>query len=207
MTNSLVYSGPKNNSKLALDSVALKLLDKFVPSEKENPVKVCKGKNSLFSAVSLALCGSEKLTTELRSRCTVEMVTYEAYYRWQKGYVKLSNCAPEYPESCINCALGEDSDVWTMSALTSVIRRPIQSIYPPVNGKMDHMIEALNTTFKPRAKVRIFNLFFLALTYSQSYMVPSSLCDSYSLLFYHLFQYSIILIHISTLKINSTVIS
>lgn len=123
-------------------------------TEKRRPVRITRDNNSLFAAVSVALCGTEKLVNELRTRCCVEMVVYEAYYKWQKNYMKLSECAPEYSESCVYCATpNEDSCVWTMSALASVVRRPIRSVYPAVNGREDRAVDVLNTVFTPRNKV------------------------------------------------------
>lgn len=153
MKENLNYSTPKM-PKYVADHLSEQLLNEHFPNEKRRAIKITIDNNSLFSAVSVALCGSEKLATELRVRCCIEMVVYEAFYKWQKNYMLLSACAPEYPESCINCAtLNEDSCVWTLSALASVVRRPIRSVYPAVNGKMDRAVEPLNAVFHPRNKV------------------------------------------------------
>lgn len=140
--------------KYSSDVQAQALLQEYCPTEKKNAAKTTKDNNTLFSAVSVALTGNEKLATELRVRCCIEMVVYEAFYKWQDKYSQLSKCAPDYVESCLNCATpNEDSCVWTLSALASVVRRHIESIYPPVNGKMDRAIQTLNTVFAPRNKV------------------------------------------------------
>ena len=140
--------------KYSTDVQAQALLQEYCPSEKKTAAKTTKDNNSLFSAVSVMLTGNEKLTTELRVRCCIEMVVYEDFYKWQDKFSLLSKCAPDYVESCLNCATpNEDSCVWTLSALASVVRRDIKSIYPPVNGKIDRAIQTLNTVFIPRNKV------------------------------------------------------
>ncbi|KAK7480173.1 hypothetical protein BaRGS_00028558 [Batillaria attramentaria] len=79
------------------------------------------------------------------------MVTFSAFYQWQQNHETLRLYAPDYVDSCLNCATpNEESCVWTMSALTSVIGTPIKSIYPAVNGQEDRAISALNTQFSPR---------------------------------------------------------
>ncbi|KAK7108167.1 uncharacterized protein [Littorina saxatilis] len=140
--------------KYSSDVQAQALLQEYCPSQKKNAAKVTKDNNSLFSAVSVALGGNEKLAKELRVRCCIEMVVHESFYKWQDNYEQLTKCAPDYMESCLNCATpDEDSCVWTMSALASVVRRHIESIYPAVNGKMDRAISILNRVFVPRNKI------------------------------------------------------
>jgi hypothetical protein len=39
---------------------------------------------------------------------------------------------------------------WTFHAASTVIARPIKSVYPVVNGPSDAYIRIFNTTFKPR---------------------------------------------------------
>ncbi|XP_076444405.1 uncharacterized protein LOC143282641 [Babylonia areolata] len=139
--------------KYTVDASSEALLRDYCNSQKRNAAKVTRDGNSLFAAVSLALVGTEKLALELRVRCCIEMVVYETFYKFQENYMNLLRCAPDYIESCLNCAMpGEDSCVWTMSALASVVRRNIESIYPSVNGKMDVAVEILNTVFYPRCK-------------------------------------------------------
>ena len=46
--------------------------------------------------------------------------------------------------------IGSYSCTWTMHAASTVIGKPIKSVYPVVNGPADMNIKILNTTFKPR---------------------------------------------------------
>lgn len=118
------------------------------------PIKTTKGGSALFSAVSLALGWSEKFTTELRVRCCLEMVTHAMFYQWQRDHVCISQCAPDYAESCLDCASPDGcSSVWTISALASVIGIPIHSLYPDINQTGDKAISVLNTVFMPRQEV------------------------------------------------------
>ena len=153
MKDDLSYSCMRS-PKYSSDVQAQALLQEYCPTEKKNAARVTHDNNSLFSAVSVALTGNEKLASELRVRCCIEMVVYEAFYMWQERYKLLSQCAPEYKESCLNCATpNEDSCVWTVSALATVVRKNIESVYPAVNGKMDRAVKILNTVFSPRYKV------------------------------------------------------
>ncbi|KAL8578090.1 hypothetical protein ACOMHN_055410 [Nucella lapillus] len=153
MREEFSFSGSRS-SKVSTEQQVDALVREFCPSQTKKAAKVTKDGSSLFSAVSVALVGSERLAVELRVRCCIEMVVYDSFYRWQENFTDLQRCAPEYQESCVNCATpGEDSSVWTLSALATVVRRNIESVYPSVNGKIDPAISILNTVFPPRGKV------------------------------------------------------
>nr|KAG5694501.1 hypothetical protein BaRGS_014232 [Batillaria attramentaria] len=81
------------------------------------------------------------------------MVSFESFYRWQKNYAQLSSCAPDYADSCLDCAIpGEAASVWMMSALPSVVNRPLISVFPRIGGPSNPAFKVLNATFYPRGE-------------------------------------------------------
>ncbi|XP_076466742.1 uncharacterized protein LOC143297990 [Babylonia areolata] len=145
------FVGFSGVGSLAVDSAAQFLMQNYLTNDKGIPAATSAMDHVLFRAVSLAVCAKDCLACELRVRTCIEMVTFEQYYRYQKNHEQLARFAPDYNESCIDCGLiDEGSSVWTMSALASVIRRPIMSVYPSVNGNSDPAVAALNRLFTPR---------------------------------------------------------
>ncbi|KAK7108168.1 uncharacterized protein [Littorina saxatilis] len=145
------FIGVSGVGSLAVDLNAQSMMEKYLPKDKGIPAAVSNTDHVLFRAVSLAVCAKDSLACELRVRCCIEMVNFASYYRYQKSHHMLARCAPDYTESCIDCALvDEGSSIWTLSGLASVVRRPIMSVYPNVNGPSDPAVQALNAVFQPR---------------------------------------------------------
>ena len=145
------FIGVSGVGSLAVDTNAQTMMQHYLHNDNGIPAVTSALDHVLFRAVSLAVSAKDSLAFELRLRCCIEMVKFENFYRYQKGHQLLASCAPDYADSCIDCAmLDEGSSVWTLSALASVVRRPIMSVYPNVNGPSDPAVQALNTTFKPR---------------------------------------------------------
>jgi hypothetical protein len=60
-------------------------------------------------------------------------------------------CGVTYEEDIYECASdGGHVSVWVMAGLSSVLQRPIYSIYPAVNGNDDRVAEILNRRLNPR---------------------------------------------------------
>ena len=155
---------------LLVDTDSQQIMSMYLKKDKGIPASNPLSDHALFRAVSLAVCAKESLTTELRLRCCIEMVKYESYYRYQKNHQSISRFAPDYRESCIDCCIAEEgASLWTMSALASVARRTIVSVYPCVNGLNDPAYEVFNTQFQPRIKE--VNTQFLRILWS-SHGVP-----------------------------------
>ena len=63
----------------------------------------------------------------------------------------ISAINPTFAQATKHCAQnGNWACAWTFHAASTVIARPIKSVYPVVNGPSDAYIRILNTTFKPR---------------------------------------------------------
>lgn len=120
------------------------------------PVQTGVNGNSLFSAVSVAVAFHDKYATELRVRCCLEMVSYASFYQWQQDYDLLCRYAPDYVDSCLNCATPSgDSCIFTISALASVIGRSLESLYPSVEGQNAENAAVLTRVFMPREELRM----------------------------------------------------
>ena len=106
--------------------------------------------NCLFHAVSLALAGNSSLTTELRYKTALTLLTKEDLVKNTHGMLNnILLVSPDYTEACNACARrGSYSSAWTIMALTIVTKHNIQSIYPFENGQADATAFILNTTFQ-----------------------------------------------------------
>jgi hypothetical protein len=63
----------------------------------------------------------------------------------------ISAINPTFAQATKHCAQnGNWACAWTFHAASTVIARPIKSVYPVVNGPSDAYIRIFNTTFKPR---------------------------------------------------------
>ncbi|KAL8606780.1 hypothetical protein ACOMHN_049609 [Nucella lapillus] len=145
------FLGFSGMGSLAVDGTAAMLLKKYFNNDRGVPAVTSTMDHVLFRAVSLAVCAKDSLAIELRARCCIEMVAFDNFYKYQKNHEELARYSPDYTESCIDCALiDEGSSLWTMAALASVVRRPILSVYPHVNGSSDPLVRILNRPFSPR---------------------------------------------------------
>lgn len=138
---------------LAVDMYSKDLLAAYMPDDHGIPACNIANGDALFRAASIAVSAKDSLVTELRVRTCIEMVAYKSFHRWQKNHAALAACTPDYDDSCLDCAFQEEgTSAWTISALASVINRPIVSVYPRVNGPTDKTSVTLNTVFLPRTR-------------------------------------------------------
>ena len=105
--------------------------------------------NCLFNAVSTVLTGDEELAPELRLRTAIEMALNTDKYKKRGDYNDLMACSPSYEESLLAaCTDGAYMSVWNMIVLSTVVGKPIQSVYPALNGDKDKTLGYLNKLFK-----------------------------------------------------------
>ncbi|XP_069159457.1 vertnin-like [Procambarus clarkii] len=117
------------------------------------PVRVKGDGNCLFNAISLAVCGDETRSGEIRARTTIEIIDQCDWYMSQHDNTDLNLVSPDFNEVCLYSAIpGKDSSVMTMYAASSVVNREIISVYPSVNGMLDKCIGILNTKIIPRCE-------------------------------------------------------
>ena len=138
--------GPDPVSKMVLENHKISFDGKI-------PVFVSGDGKCLFNSLSVGLVGHEKLATEIRVRTCLEMVlNRHAYYDGPnaKKNERLLEVTDSYDEAC-NAASrkGAFSSAWTMLAAATVLGCPIQSVFPPRNGRLDKAFCYLNETFTP----------------------------------------------------------
>jgi len=134
-----------------VDKVALSYLVKVQATHLGTPYSVTGNGSCLFNAVSVALCGSEELSTELRYRTCIEMVLKIDHYTTIPKAKQLILVSPNYVSSIFDCVSRNGwSSSWTLIALADVIDIQIKSVYPPMNSAQDFSFKSLNFTAVPR---------------------------------------------------------
>ncbi|KAK3103000.1 hypothetical protein FSP39_015680, partial [Pinctada imbricata] len=119
------------------------------------PVSVTGDGNCLFHAISVATTGYQMKSEELRLRTAIEMVLYKDYYVSANKHSDIALCSPDIDVAVNDCTQNKSfSSAWTMHAAASVIRRPIKSVYPVINGPADQCVSILNRVFTPREGIK-----------------------------------------------------
>ncbi|XP_071958450.1 uncharacterized protein [Antedon mediterranea] len=137
--------------KYVIDRVARSILKKYAKHITSFPVAIERDGNCLFSALSVAVHGNATKAAELRTRTAIEMVSHRKFYQSVHVRSGILLVSPDLEEACLDCAQnGCYSSAWTIHAASSVLGRPIRSIYPPVNGLHDRCYEIMDRTFSPR---------------------------------------------------------
>ncbi|CAF3790735.1 unnamed protein product [Rotaria sp. Silwood1] len=113
------------------------------------PVNVAGDGDCLFHSIHTFY--PEVSIDELRARCVDELCLNEHYYNAIVTKMGLELVDDESVEEHVLRILNNQqyAGVLTLAALSSVLLRPIMSIYPHVNDS-DQYFEILNTTFVPR---------------------------------------------------------
>ena len=70
-----------------VDKVAESLLPPHYKQENAKPISTKPDGNCLFNAASMAICGSDKLSTDLRVRTTIELATQSTYYKFHPSII------------------------------------------------------------------------------------------------------------------------
>ena len=91
--------------------------------------------NCLFNDISLVLFGHENASSEIRLKTFFELFDNAAFY--ERIHVKsfIPDVSPPLASAIRQCTqIGSYSCTWTMHAASTVIGKPIKSVYPVVNG-------------------------------------------------------------------------
>lgn len=139
--------------------------------------------NCLYNAVSYFLIKEQVLSVQLHLSTVLELIAYANEYLklevFEKDYSysdkaflnsnkekyqqsQYRNIAPFVAEIMEMCCIGAWSSLGALYGLASVIKRPIQSIYPPVNSSL---LKGFTRIIKPRQEkydVTIALLWFVA---------------------------------------------
>ena len=137
---------------LKVDTDVSELMSHYGGTSGADPIRTDDG--SLFTALSVALCGGDKLGTMLRVFSSIELAKNKEHYLMLPNAEQLLSVAPSYEDACIDCTHVDNMEsIWAFYAAASVIGMPIVSIYPPVNSVMDEAFQILNTTVNPRVRM------------------------------------------------------
>jgi hypothetical protein len=106
--------------------------------------------NCLFNAASWHIAGNESIATELRVRTAIEMVDNENLHAHRARSNRFELYCATYEDSIVACAKPSgDSNMFTISALASVLHRPIISLYPRINHIHNPYTDTFNMTLNP----------------------------------------------------------
>ena len=116
-------------------------MDNFIPYQiNSRNIGSC-----LFDTASVLLAGDESLSSELRLKTCIEMIQNQNLY---ENHSKINNfmlCSSVYERACLDCASYRGwFSIWTLLALSNVIGKNINSIYPPMNGTADRVHNTLH---------------------------------------------------------------
>ncbi|KAK3096736.1 hypothetical protein FSP39_002786 [Pinctada imbricata] len=145
-------SGPplKYGDWMSLDLYTKQLFLYSGMDEKGIPVRVTGNGNCFFNSLSMALCGSEEKSTELRVRCTIDMVLNAALHTDLPNSDFLWHLSPSYEEACISAATDKAwSSAWHFKSAANVLGVTIRSVYSPINSKKCKAFQRLNCLFQP----------------------------------------------------------
>ena len=114
----------------------------------KRPFQTSTDGNYLFNSVCIATFGDQSKAVELRVLTCLEMLEHSDYYKRQHKTTALHLVTQDYNKAVVDCAIDRNfSCAWIIHALSSVLKIPIRSVYPPVNGLLDNSIPILNTVF------------------------------------------------------------
>ena len=160
--------------ELRIDHVANRILKKCGIFNVGTAYQVNARGNCLFNAVAVLLNGDETLAAQLRVRTCIEMTKYRSFYETLTNYPALEMVSPSYERSCLDCASHRKwSSIWTLIALSSVLKISINSGYPPMNGKQDYTYQVLNFTINPREQSNMSSTCLSVMWSCDSYITNS----------------------------------
>ena len=136
-------------SAIGVDTNSKTLLSQyFKDSIVGEPLKTTGDGDCLFNAASILLVGNESMCLELCYKTVLMMIKEETSILGHEKKADLWWLSPTYKDAILECArVGAYSCVWTMMALSLVIRRPIRSVWPAVFGEKHLTFCTLNTVF------------------------------------------------------------
>lgn len=152
-SNAVTY---EEGGSLQEDEDARDLLLRFgTEYQNTTPVQSTGNGSCLFDSLSTALTGHGGHAKELRLQTAIELIINEIYckglYRQDVKWHCLNTSYEEAIQLCLNS--GETAG-WTIHATSTVLRCPIKSMYPAVNGPKDPAVIKLANIFEPHLKGR-----------------------------------------------------
>ena len=134
---------PPQYSHLLQDAVANSLLRHFHSSDLVALQSTGDG-NCLFNSLSILLIGNEDLSVELRCRVAVELAVNRKRIMRHPLFHKLSD-NKDFEEDILRCPKpGSYSSMNVFLAAASMLRMPIDVVYPAVNSASSYLYRTMN---------------------------------------------------------------
>ncbi len=135
-----------------IDGSALEILQRVGGVRGRMPYSVPGDGNCLYHALSLAYSGTLDHIEELRVRAAIDIVTQREFHKELYKSSGLTLVCPDY-RNAVQSAVrsGDYASCWHIQACANVLRIPIESVYPPVNGLQDKTHKLLSRVFKPQS--------------------------------------------------------
>jgi hypothetical protein len=135
-----------------IDTCAMDIIQQVGGCKTRRPAYIPGDGNCFFSSVAVAAYGDMKQSTMLRVRIFIELALNHKLYKEHHVRNKLDLVSQDYePSLKATATLGAHAGGWQLQAASSVIDRPIKSVYPPVNGLCDDTARILTMTVNPLA--------------------------------------------------------
>lgn len=149
MPNRFVNKICASSVPLIEDRIAQHYVNRYLPKDGKS-VQTTGDGNCLFNAASIALCGDEGMSLELKYKCFLELVLNADSIQNHKEKAAIQVLSPDYEEAILKCAKsGGYSSMWTMIAFSHVTQHNIESLYPMVNVLKDPAVLTSNTMLLP----------------------------------------------------------
>jgi hypothetical protein len=130
---------------LRTDAISSRLLGQTW--DKTIPISVSADGNCLFNALLVALFGHEHASSKIKVKTCIEMTLNESFYTKAHSATNIPLVSGSFKESKLDCAInGRYSSSRIIHAASTVVLRPIKSVYSVANGPVDGYIGILNTT-------------------------------------------------------------
>ena len=140
------------NKNYVKDKVAEAILRKCGKLNDIRAVNVSGDGNCLFNCLAMAVDGTEERSVEMRWRCAIELILNEHFYADDHNAKFFNFVSPTYEEACFEALSNHTfSSVWMLQSAATILQKPIQSIYPTINGLLHKTANILSTTLMPRA--------------------------------------------------------
>ena len=133
------------NNAYSRDPVAKKILRSCGRCDNIHALKVSGDGNCLFNSLSMAVCGTEVRSLEMRWQCVFELILNEDYYKSYHASNSSGAFNPSFNEACHDALIEHlVSFIWFVHVGASVLQRPIHSVYSSVNGLLDQTANILD---------------------------------------------------------------
>lgn len=141
---------PTSYSEAQIDQRALDIMRACGMKASFVPISVSADGSCLFNSLAYLLSGSETMSMELRTRSALELLTHYDHYKNLPTASDIEQVCPQLDDACLDCVSPCGfSSAYTIQAVANVLNKPINVLYPPMNGVQACVYRILNTTYQP----------------------------------------------------------